>query len=452
MPSATIRGQSERSNRSPRWVLRGARLTGRPNMTQSDLLIEGERIGAIGAAGELSAPLVEDVEGLWALPGVIDAHVHPIHNETFESIGVAAAYGGVTTVLHHLYPEHGESATEAVARATHDSHQAPADVGFHIRLTPSRIVEHLDELPQPGVASAKVFLAHTDPAVMCSLADLYSAARRAEAKNLLLVVHAELGDVVERARAHRGPPRDLAGLDAQRPASLEAAAVDAVGAIAAMTRSRMYIAHVSSSAALDAARAARAGGAALSLETCPHYLFLTHDSPLGGLGKVAPPLRSAADVAGLRQAVASGDIDVIASDHCGYSEHEKLQDDVANSGNGLPGVEQLLPLLLDCAIRGDWFSEGDLERLLCSGPARVFGLRGKGRLAAGCDADIVLIDPSGSQVVEHRAFHDQAFYSPYEGRSLLGRIVRVIRRGETLVDHGVIQADGGGRPVRTARR
>jgi dihydropyrimidinase len=423
---------------------------GRPGRDKSDLLIEGERIGALGTAGELSAEVIEDVDGLWALPGVIDAHVHPIHNETFESIGVAAAYGGVTTVLHHVYPQRGESTAESVLRAIDGSRRAPADVGFHIRLTADRIDEHFDNLPQPGVVSFKVFLAHSDPRVTCSLADLYKAARRAAAIDLALVVHAELGDIVERARLDQPAPNDLAGLDAQRPASLEAAAISAVGAIAAITRAHVYVAHVSSGLALSAACAAKEGGARLSVETCPHYLFLTHDSPLGGLGKVAPPLRSTADRVALRKGVSSGAIDVIASDHCGYTQAEKVQDDVANSGNGLPGVEQMLPLLLDSAIRAEWLTEIDLVRVACTGPARIFRLSGKGQLSSGFDADIVLIDPSGSQVVEHRSLHDGSFYSPYEGRTLRGRIVRVIRRGVTLVDHGVIGEPSGGRPVRLA--
>ena len=179
----------------------------------------------------------------------------------------------------------------------------------------------------------------------------------------------------------------------------------------------------------------------------PH-LFLTKDLQRGSLGKVAPPLRSADDVTALRMAVHNADIAVVASDHCGHDELKKLGLDFAKSANGLPGLEMLLPLLLDAAIGGEWLTMEDLVRVLCSGPARVFGLEGKGALTPGSDADIVLIDPSANRVVRHDDFHDRTFYTPYEGQRLRGQVVRVIRRGETLVEDGVLRPGTGGRPVR----
>lgn len=423
-------------------VLRGARLIGRGDHHKVDLLVEGERITAVGSAGSLSAATVEEIDGLWMMPGVIDAHVHPIHNETFDSVGLAAPYGGVTTILHHLYPEPDESVAEAVARGTQGSQRAPTDVGFHIRLTPSRIEEHLAEIPHPGVLSAKLFLAHGDPAVMSSLGDLYVAARIAVTKGMPLIIHAELGDIVNRAREAVGPPHDLVGLDAQRPATLEAAAVHAVGAIGVLTGAYLYLAHLSSALALAAVREARALGARLTVETCPHYLFLTNRHPLGAFGKVAPPLRAGQDVSALRSALAYGDVDVVASDHCGYDPNRKIRSDVATAANGMPGAELLLPLLLDAAIAGEWLTEADLLRVLCVGPARTFGIAAKGRLAPGYDADIVLIDPTQDVTVSRDLLHDRTFYTPYEGRRLRGRVVRVIRRGETIIDHGQVGEAG----------
>jgi len=113
----------------------------------------------------------------------------------------------------------------------------------------------------------------------------------------------------------------------------------------------------------------------------------------------------------------------------------------------MPGLELLLPLLLDAAIAGEWLTEADLLRVLCLGPARAFGIAAKGRLAPGYDADIVLIDPLAGFTVSRSLLHDRTFYTPYDGRSLRGGIVRVIRRGETVVDRGVALRVSDGRPV-----
>jgi dihydropyrimidinase len=215
-----------------------------------------------------------------------------------------------------------------------------------------------------------------------------------------------------------------------------------------MTGARIHVAHLSSAAALSAAQWARAAGARLSTEACLPHLFLTRNLPLGSLGKVAPPLRSHDDLTALREGVHEAAVDVVASDHCGYHETRKSAADFPGSGNGLPGLELLLPLLVDAAIEQGWLTEEELVRVLCSGPARVFGIEGKGRLSPGSDADIVLIDPTSSSVVQHARLHDRAFYTPYEGRRLRGAIKRVIRRGATVVLDGAATEGLPGRSVR----
>jgi dihydroorotase (multifunctional complex type) len=435
-----------------RWLVSGAQVATPRGMTPADVLVDGSRIAAVAAPGALAAPTRLDADGLWLLPGAIDTHVHPIHNETLASTGAAAPFGGVTTVLHHLYPEPGEPAHDAVRRATSEASTATADFGFHLRLTPDRIDADYAALSGLRPTALKAFLAHTDPEVELSPGQLHEVMRRAAPHDLLVYVHAELGEIVRRAEEIDGGPRTLREWSDARSPALEAAAVQTVCATAALTRCRLHLPHLSSAPALAAAAAARTAGVRVTLETCPHYLVLTCDDQLGGLGRVAPPLRSTTDLLALRSALADGVIDLVASDHCGYAPADKDAASVSASANGVPGLESLLPLLLDAALDGSWLTPHGLVRALCDGPARAFRLRGKGAILPGADADLVLVDPDATTTIRQANLHHRSPYTPYEGRRLRGRIVRVIRRGVTVVegDHAVDQGGGRGVPVSTA--
>ncbi|MFF2327129.1 MULTISPECIES: dihydroorotase family protein [unclassified Streptomyces] len=434
-------------------MLRGVGMYGDERDAKLDIVTRAGRIVAVTAAGETEGAEVVDLDGLQALPGVIDAHTHPIHDETFESVGAAAPRGGVTTALHHLYPEPGEPYADAVARATASARLGQADYGFHVRITPDRLPEGLAALaPLSPVVGAKLFLAHSDPSVMSSYGDLYTALRQARDAKVRIVVHAELGEVLNLHEKVVGDYADLDAFQAARPTSLEAAAVATVGAIAEMTNGPVYIAHVSAPEALDVARAARDRGVDIAVESCPHYFFLDATAPLGGLGRVTPPLRRPEKAAAMRDAISrGGSVDVMGSDHCGYGEHEKFADDVTASSNGLPGIELMLPLFLDAAASPDsWVTPRRVVELLCEGPARTFGITRKGRIAPGFDADLTLVDPAGSWTVDGGALADRSFYSPYHGRTLKQRIERVYRRGEQIYSYQDDVTGGEGAPVAKA--
>lgn len=159
-----------------------------------------------------------------------------------------------------------------------------------------------------------------------------------------------------------------------------------------------------------------------------------------------PPLRTQADVEASRSAVGQGLLDVAASDHCGFAP-EKKSASVPASSNGLLGLKTLLPLLLDAAIVGGWMTPARLVEVLAQGPAQAFSLRGKGRIAPGYDADRVLVDPTASRRILHAELHDSAGYTPYERRDVRGTVTRVIRRGEVLVQDGVLVSESAGRRV-----
>jgi dihydropyrimidinase len=429
----------------PDRCLRGALLPDRPEEGARDVLITGGKIADVAAAGTIEAAQTVDLSGAWLLPGVVDAHVHPIHAETFASVGEESVRGGITTVLNHLYPEPGEPVDSAVRRAAGEARQSAADFGFHVRITPDRLADGppgplpgLDRVAQiDGVLAVKVFLAHGNPDVACRPEQLVFVAAAARDAGLPVIVHAEFGQVISALESVLGQARDLRSHDLLRSAHLEAAAVATVAAIAQRLNARVYIAHLSSPEAVRSMLQAREAGTRILGETCPHYLALDTDHQPDSNGRVTPPLRSPDARREMRSLVAGGALDVLASDHCGYDAHDKPQDDFTAADNGLPGLDTMLNLMLDAVLaEGGWLTARQLVELLCTGPARAFGVSGKGTLSPGTDADLVVVDPAGSTVASAYPSAIATAPSPYAGRQLRGRVVDVLRRGEYAVRNG----------------
>ena len=448
-------------------VVSGAVLPDRPALGPVDVLIEDGQIACIGEANSLDAPARLDVAGAWLFPGFVDAHVHPIHAETRTSVGDVAPASGITTVLNHFYPNSRESLFEAAQRATREAAQGAADYGFHVRVTPDRLVapspmriadgmgliEQLRRLStSQGVVSVKAFLAHADPSVVMSGAGLTYVLRAAERAGLPVIVHAEPGDVLQALDTLRGSSNSLLEHDQRRAPDLEAASVALASATARAVGARLYVAHLSSDLAVDALKRARDLGARVRGESCAHYMTLDSGADLGALGRVTPPLRPRASVAAMRRLAADPEsaIDVLASDHCGYSADEKPLDDFAHAGNGLPGLDSLVPLLLDAVLGDGWLTPADIVRLAARGPADTFGIAAKGRIEVGADADLVVVDPAGTTGLRAEPPGPATAASPYGQRQLRGAVIHVLRRGVPLLRDAQPTEAGsqaGGRPV-----
>jgi dihydropyrimidinase len=420
-----------------------------------DVVVAGGRIAAVGPAGTLDAARTADVSGAWLLPGVVDAHVHPIHAETFASVGDQSVRGGITTVLNHLYPEPGEPFEAAVRRAAGQARLAAADYGFHVRITPDRLTDGPLDLGKAaavdGVLAVKAFLAHGNPDVPCRPEHLVPVAAAARDAGLPVIVHAELGQVISALETELGPALDLRSHDRLRSAELEAAAVATVAAVAHQLGAPVYIAHLSSPPAVRAVLRAREAGTRILGETCPHYLALDTGLRPDSDGRVTPPLRSPESRQEMRCLVAAGALDVLASDHCGYDAGDKPADDFAAADNGLPGLDSMLNLMLDAVLADGWLSARQLVELLCTGPARAFGLPGKGTLTAGADADLVIVDPAGRTVAAAHPSPVATAPSPYGGRRLRGTVTDVLRRGDYAVRDGQPTGLAGGASVSRGR-
>jgi len=233
-----------------------------------------------------------------------------------------------------------------------------------------------------------------------------------------------------------------------RPVAAEVEAIERVTALAGAAGAALHIVHVSSGRGVAAAAAARARGVNVSIETCPHYLSFTEDDleRLGSVAKCAPPLRPAADQQALWDEIGRGRIDIIGSDHSPTTPENKAGDIFAAWG-GVAGVQSTLAVMLESGHHSHGLALARVADLLAATPARRFRIGGKGSIAPGNDADLVLVDLSRSFTLRAEDLLQRHPSSPYLGRRFRGHVRRTLRRGETIFHDGRITARKRGRFV-----
>ncbi len=279
--------------------------------------------------------------------------------------------------------------------------------------------------PPPDRASEFIGLAAADED------ELYRAFEAIAPTGAVTTVHAENQRLIEyfsRVETPSGRPA--------RPPVVEAAAVALVGALAKATDARIHIAHMTSAQSVQALQGARASGVDITGETCPHYLIFDEATidRYGSYVKVAPPLRPIADTKALWKGLATGDIQIVASDHAPFTPEEKAAAAYVDAPQGLPGVETMVPVLLDAAMQGELGFEHAVS-LLTEAPARRFSLYPrKGTIREGADADLIMWDPETTTTLRIDSFASKAggVGVPYDGMHLEGRIRRTIVGGKTV--------------------
>jgi dihydropyrimidinase len=292
-----------------------------------------------------------------------------------------------------------------------------------------------------GINSFKLFLAFKRKGEMIPDNYLVRLFRRIAEVGGVALIHAENGEIIdaleqEMIAAGRDDGRAFAE---SRPPLAETEAIHRVLAIGALTGCPVYIVHMSVGGGLDIVRRARERGQTVYAETCPQYLTLTeslHDE-LGVLAKIAPPLRTQADLNAFWAGIRDGTVDVVGSDHNGSDRDYKYKPNgsIWDAGFGAPMIETMLPVMYHAGVVEGRISMPQLARVLAERPAEVFGIADrKGSIVPGLDADLIIWDPKGTQTIRADGFHSNAFYTFYEGWQVQGRLALAMQRGTVLLD------------------
>ncbi|WP_326645448.1 allantoinase AllB [Streptosporangium sp. NBC_01755] len=439
------------------FVITGGTVVSHDGRHHHDVAVAGGQIVAVGERLAASGVPAVDATGLLVLPGLVDVHVHfrepgMTEKEDFASGTRAAAAGGVTTVVDmpNTVPP---VATAAGFQEKLDlvSGKAYVDFGLYGMLGQDNAAE-MTKMAELGAMGFKLFMGQTTGDNRCpDDASIFKGLEAAAAAGLVVGAHAEndhlLRLFIERLKAAgRTDPR--AHLES-RPEFVEVEAVTRFVTLASAAGAKAHIHHLSTGAGLQRVRDLRAQGHRVSVEVLVAHLHFddsaydTHRN----LIKLNPPIRPAADMAALWDGVAKGDVDVIATDHAPHTAAEQAEPDVWKAHGGFVGVETMLPLLLTAAAEGRMSVE-DVVRVTSYAPARRWSMPGKGKVAPGYDADLVLVDPHAETVITGAELKSAHGVTPYEGRKVTGAVVGTYVRGHRVFDRGEIVGGPVGRQVR----
>ena len=424
------------------------------------ILIRGGTIAGFAAHGKDRYPVpTVDVGDLVVLPGLVDTHVHlndpgRADWEGFATGTAAAAAGGITTLVDmplNSSPVTTDPAGLAAKRAA-ASGRIRVDCGFFGGVVPGN-ADQVEALADGGVVGFKAFLCHSgiDDFPDVGEADLRAVMPILARRGLPLLAHAE---VVPPGSPPMDParPGSYAGWLASRPPSWEVEAIRLLIRLCREYRCHVHVVHLATAGALPLIAAAKAEGLPLTVETCPHYLtFAAEEIPdADPRFKCAPPIRSEADREALWEGLRSGLIDTIGTDHSPAPPALKHLDtgDLARAWGGIASLQLSLPAVWTEARRRG-FALTDLARWMAASPAALVGLGGrKGKIEAGHDADFVLFDPDAPFLVEGSGLHHRHPATPYEGRSLVGRVVATYLRGARIASDGVTEGEPRGEAIR----
>jgi dihydroorotase len=429
-------------------LIKGATLLNYAGEGLADIGISGGRIAAIGDCATGAAARTIDARGLHILPGVIDTQVHfrepgMEHKEDLASGSRAAVLGGVTAVFEMPNTSPATTSAEAladkVARARGRMH---CDFAFYVGAT-SENVDRLPELERlPGAAGVKVFMGSSTGDLLVDAEETLTAVLARISRRAAF--HAE-DEARLRARAAIRREGDPASHSEWRDEAAALAATQTLLRLASVAGKRVHVLHVSTAAEMELLALHKD---IASVEVTPQHLTLTADEAYAALGTKAqmnPPLRDLSHQQALWWGIAQGVVDVLGSDHAPHTLDEKTKPYPA-SPSGMPGVQTLVPVMLDQVNKGR-LSLARFVDLTSAGPARVFGIADKGRVAVGYDADLTIVDLKAEKTIENEWIASKCGWTPFAGRKVMGWPVGTVVRGRLAMWEGELGAPGG-EPVR----
>src|SRR2546428_3170282 len=438
-------------------LIKGGRIITAADDYVGDIYVEGERISLIGESLDVQAERVIDAAGKYVLPGCVDPHTHldmPFGGTTtiddVQSGQTAAAFGGTTCHVDFIIQPQGWTFADAVdeRRAKANGKQV-IDMGYHMAVTDLRgggRLEGLASLRDQGITSYKLFMAYRG-ALMVDDETLFKTMQVAADTGALVMVHAENGDAIDvlvkeaLAAGHTEPKYHAL----TRPPETEGEATNRAIQLARVAGSPLYVVHVSCKESVEPIQLAREKGWNVWGETCTQYFFVDYtflERPNfeGAKYVYTPPPRDKANQEVLWNAVRTDILSAISTDHCAFLwDGQKTigSDDFSKIPNGGPGLENRLQMIHQFGVRGERISLNRMVELLCTNPAKLFGMYPKkGTIAVGCDADIVVFDPDKPHTISAATHHSAGDINIFEGTDVLGVPEIVLRRGEVIVDGG----------------
>ena len=405
-----------------------------------DILLSGGKIAAVGARIDAVPERTINVPGLVVIPGLIDMHVHlrePGYEakETIATGARAAARGGFTTIcaMPNTNPVNDSRAvTERILSEA--GRNAVVNVLPVAAVTRGSRGEELVDMADLSASGAVAFSDDGLPVMNSRV--MRQALAAAASSGGLIIDHCEDRALAEGGSMHEGPVATHLGL-AGIPSAAEEIMIARDIILAEALKARIHIAHLSTAGGVRSVGEARRRGVRVSAEATPHHLLLT-DAALGSRDtnyKMNPPLRTESDVAALVEAVRTGVVDVIATDHAPHTAEEKNRE-FDKAPFGIVGLETAVTLILDRFVRPNIISLGRFVELLSANPARLLGLAGKGRIAVGADADLSILDLDLRATVDKNLFESKGRNTPFDGWTLTGGVAMTIVGGRVAYPFG----------------
>ena len=430
-------------------ILRGGTVVNHDGAGVRDMAVSGGKIAAIGQLGTAKAAREIDARHLHILPGVIDSQVHfrepgLEHKEDLESGSRAAVMGGVTAVFEMPNTKPLTTSAETLAhKVARAKNRMFCDFAFYVGGTRENVsdIHALEKLE--GSAGIKVFMGSSTGDL---LVDDEASLDRIIAKiSRRAAFHAEDEDRLN-VRKDQRIPGQPASHPVWRDPQAAMIATTRLVKLAEKHGKRVHVLHVSTGGEMAFLSTHKDWA---SVEVTPHHLTLTAPDcyeRLGTYAQMNPPVRDAVHRARIWAGIANGTVDVLGSDHAPHTREEKDHAYPA-SHSGMTGVQTLVPIMLDHVNAGRL----SLERLVdltSHGPQRIFGLRGKGRIAVGYDADLSIIDLKRRETISNAQQASRAGWTPYDGVSVIGWPVGTVVRGQVAMWQGEIATSATGQPVR----
>ena len=424
-----------------------------------DILIEDEKISAMGTHIEAEADRVVDAAGKLVMPGGVDQHTHfsalcNVGNKDtagYETT-VSAIVGGTTTIVDFAPQDPGKGLMDSIdyrinVRARD---KACVDFSLHAMVTylMDSIFDEIDEFPEKGISNIKIFMAYNGSPLHVDDGSYYRILEKAGKVGATVFVHAENGEILDflRNECVRKGQLEPKYHYISRPPFTEAEGVRRAAYLAGKAGTPLYVAHVTCREALEELLEARGKGINVNGETCTHYLTLTKevlDNPdFNEASKYvcSPALRDQEDIDALWDALNSGLLTAISSDHCGIDVAELKQagrNDFTQIPNGSPGAGDRFSMIWTYGVESGKISRQKFVELIAANPAKINGIfPQKGTLDVGSDADIVIFDPSWEGEVHLADNPNGVDYNIFEGRKQIGRVETVFLRGNMAVQNG----------------